>query len=120
LAKLFYLSDLSYEIEERSTAIEHTSLAHAIWLAIGDTARREGRARVETKSSPTESFSELWHRHGIEVKGVHDNSSTVQLAIPESQTRVVAWRLSRTVSSEALLQMGYTLSTSPHWLIPAW
>src|SRR5437762_12323280 len=44
LAKLFYLEDLQHEIQERSTAVDHSVLQNTLLLAIGDAAVVEGRA----------------------------------------------------------------------------
>jgi len=93
LAKLFYVNDLHHEIEERSTAVDHGTLASALWLAIGTTARQERRAQINTSSKATGSFIDHWQQLGVEVLGLGDNSSTWTLPIAESQTRLVAWRL---------------------------
>lgn len=94
LAKLFYLPDLQHEIEERSTAVDHTILSNTLWLAIGETAQRENRASITSFSAPTTSFEELWRQFGVSVRALNPDSTTAPLAIPESQTRLVAWRLS--------------------------
>ncbi|MGA3083142.1 MAG: hypothetical protein ABSD44_17465 [Terracidiphilus sp.] len=93
LAKLFYLDDLPHELEERSTAVDHGSLANSLWLAIGTTARQERRAQIHTLSKATGSFINYWQQLGVEVLGLGENNSTCTLPIAESQTRLVAWRL---------------------------
>ena len=105
LAKLFYLQDIEHEIHERSTAVEHTLLQATLLLAIGDTARQENRAQVRTVSAPTDAFVECWERFGVEVQGLDPENRTIDLAIAESQTRVVAWRqpASDTAFSEGTL-----------------
>src|ERR1044072_4642953 len=94
LAKLFYLPDLAHEIEERSTAVDHTILTNTLWLAIGETAQRENRANITSFSAPTKSFISLWQSFGVRIKTLNQLSITSPLPIAESQTRLVAWRLS--------------------------
>lgn len=93
LAKLFYLEDLSHEIEERSTAVNHNRLTNVLWYAIGERAREASRANITSISQPTESFIASWARYGISVLGMNDDASSYQLPVAESQTRVMAWRL---------------------------
>jgi len=100
LAKLFYLPDLAHEIEERSTSVDHTILTNTLWLAIGDTARTENRANITSLSAPTKSFIDLWQHFGVRVIALNENSTTAPLAIAESQTRLIAWRLSPSTLSE--------------------
>jgi tetratricopeptide (TPR) repeat protein len=95
IVKLFYLRHIGYEIQERSTAVDHSQLASYLWLALGDKAKQEGRATINTISAPTISFKDHWRRLKINVQGVID-ASRYDLPIPESQTRVIAWRLPRT------------------------
>jgi hypothetical protein len=94
LAKLFYLPDLAHEIEERSTSVDHIILTNTLWLAIGGTARTENRANITTSSAPTRSFIDLWQQFGVSVTALNEDSTTAPLAIAESQTRLIAWRLS--------------------------
>ena len=51
LAKLFYLEDLAYEIQERSTAVDHKQLTNMLWLAIGDKARDTKRASILARAN---------------------------------------------------------------------
>src|ERR1041384_3564645 len=74
LAKLFYLTDLRHEIEERSSSVDHTVLTNTLWLAIGETARTENRANITSISSPTQSFIKLWQRYKVNVIGVRENN----------------------------------------------
>ena len=92
LAKLFYLEDLVHEIEERSTAVDHSILQNTLLLAIGDTAVKEGRASVKSMTAPTASFENHWLELGVEVNGLDERNNTVRLGIAESQTRLVGWR----------------------------
>lgn len=94
LVKLFYLPSLHHELQERSTAVDHTALINTIWLAIGESAKTEDRASILSYSNPTGSFQALWQRFRIDVLGLFEQNNTIQLGIAESQTRVVAWRLS--------------------------
>ena len=92
LVKLFYLNYLQYELEERSTAVDHGFLTNSLWLAIGTTAQREERAQIRTLSRATGSFIAHWQRLGVEVLGLDEKNCTFRLPIAESQTRLVAWR----------------------------
>jgi tetratricopeptide (TPR) repeat protein len=87
---------LSHELEERSTSVQHDALVMALLVAIGDTAFQEKRGQAFSKSAPTGSFIECWERFGVKVFGLDTNGSWTQLPIAESQSRVVAWRLSPT------------------------
>lgn len=93
LAKLFYLPHFAHEIEERSTAVNHERLTNVLWHAIGDRAREAMRANVISISQATDSFVDCWRRYGVTVLGMNEDSSTYRLAVAESQTRVIAWRL---------------------------
>ena len=95
LAKLFYLEDLAYEIEERSTSVNHQGLESALMLAIGRLTCDEGRGAVRSSSEPTKSFERYWFEHQVSIDATLDDGATRQLGIPESQTRVVAWRVAR-------------------------
>lgn len=95
LMKLFYITDLPHEIEERTTSVYHAQLINYLWLAIGDKAKQERRANVVPQSSPTKSFTKHWEECGISVIGLQEGHATFNLSIPESQTRVIAWRLSK-------------------------
>jgi hypothetical protein len=97
LAKLFYLPDLAHEIEERSTAVDHGQLTNMLWSAIGDRAREASRANIYTASQPTQSFRDLWQKLGISVQGIDDRGISFRLAIAESQSRIIAWRLADSV-----------------------
>jgi hypothetical protein len=92
VAKLFYIDDLSHEIDERSTAVDHTKFQSMLMLAIGEKAFKEQRANAATVSEPTSSFQKKWQEFRIEVRGLND-SGTSLLPVAESQTRVIAWRL---------------------------
>lgn len=94
LCKLFYLEDLAYEIQERSTAVEHKNLINCLWYAIGGAAKQDNRANIFTISQPSSSFIKLWQRYGIEVLGWED-SREFHIPIVESHTRVIAFRLSQ-------------------------
>ena len=111
ISKLFYLDDLSHEISERSTAVNHSKLMTSLSLAIGDAARTERRASIESMSAPTQSFRTLWPRYQIDVKGLNsDDYSTTLLSIPESHTRVIAYRISPPSHTPATV---YPENTSP-------
>ena len=92
LAKLFYLSDLGHEIEERSTAVNHSDLVQALFLAIGDSALDEKRGQALSMSAPTSSFVRCWESFRVDVWGIFEGVTKRQLPIAQSQTRVVAWR----------------------------
>jgi len=93
VSKLFYLDDFEHEIQERSTSVEHQKLSNLLLLAIGDRALIEGRGEVLTQSAPSKSFRELWRRYKVRVKGL-TNAATTELSVPESHTRVIAYRMS--------------------------
>lgn len=93
LAKLFYLPDILHEIEERSTAVDHSQLTNILWYAIGDRAREASRANITTISQPTGSFIACWERYGVTVLGLTEDGGSHRLPVAESQTRVIAWRL---------------------------
>ena len=93
LSKFFYLRDLSHEINERSTAVNHQDLRNALWTAIGQKAQIEQRANLVSYSAPTKSFISKWEALRVVVNEIRDDHSTTPLGIAESQTRVVAWRL---------------------------
>ena len=99
LAKLFYLGDLEHEIEERSTSVNHKSLTNALWAAIGENARHEHRAQIVPRSAPTRSFVEKWGALRVRVSELREDFSTQPLAVPESQTRIVAWRIPPVVTA---------------------
>jgi hypothetical protein len=99
LAKLFYIDDLAHEINERSTAVDHRHLINALNLAIGEEAQKTARSLALTASSPTDSFSRLWIEKGIQGLGINDDFSTYKLPVPESHTRVIAWRNIRVKAS---------------------
>jgi tetratricopeptide (TPR) repeat protein len=93
LAKLFYIDDLAHEIEERSTAVEHEKLKNALHLAIGSEARMNGRGWIESASSPSNSFKSHWAEKRIRVFEINERDlSANELSVPESHTRVTAWR----------------------------
>jgi hypothetical protein len=98
LTKLFYLEDLSHEIEERSTAVSHSQLTNMLWYAIGERARDESRANITSISQPTGSFVACWEKYGVSVLGMNDDGSSFRLPVAESQTRVIAWRLAENES----------------------
>jgi hypothetical protein len=92
LVKLFYLPSLKHELEERSTSVDHTMLMNTLWLAIGESAQAENRAGIQSFSAPTQSFVEHWRRCAIDILGLTAQNTTFHLAVPESQSRIVAWR----------------------------
>jgi hypothetical protein len=93
IVKLFYLDDLGYELQERSTSVNHQHMMSSLLFAVSDTAVSEKRAEVSSSSSATESFRDLWREWGIKVVGLNsEDGSHFGLAVPESQTRVIAWR----------------------------
>lgn len=92
LVKLFYLEDLAYELEERSTSVDHQVLGSTLMMAIGDRAVSEQRGNVWSASAPTGSFMERWRELGICVSG-YENGRISRQPLPESQTRVIAWRV---------------------------
>jgi tetratricopeptide (TPR) repeat protein len=96
LMKLFFLDDLSYEIEERASSIHHSRLQNALWLAIGDEAKNSRRASVESSSAPTSTFVRAWQDFGVAITALSPDNATSALAIPESQSRIVAWRTPET------------------------
>jgi len=98
LAKLFYLPDLAHEIEERSTAVNHSGLTNILWYAIGDRAREARGANITTVSQATRSFVVCWERYGVMVLGQNEDTSSYQLSVAESQTRIIAWRLAESQS----------------------
>jgi hypothetical protein len=102
LAKLFYLEDLSHEIQERSTAVDHNRLTNVLWYAIGDRAREASLANIISISQPTGSFVACWERYGVSVLGMNDDGSSYRLPVAESQTRVMAWRLAENDSRISL------------------
>jgi hypothetical protein len=91
IVKLFYLEDLWYEMQERSTSVDHQAMMSALLLAIGDDASQQGRGTVSSESAATISFERLWSEWGLRVAGMVGVTRR-ELSIPESQTRVVAWR----------------------------
>ncbi|MBX7185523.1 MAG: hypothetical protein K1Y01_10300 [Vicinamibacteria bacterium] len=93
IVKLFYLDDLAYELEERSTSVHHQQMQAFLLLAIGESAAKAGRGLVDSFSAATESFRKLWQEWGLQIAGLAQNGSRIDLAVPESQTRVVAWRV---------------------------
>jgi hypothetical protein len=99
LAKLPYLGDLEHEINERSTAVDHLALQNILMLAIGDEALRTQRAMVKSSSAPTASFEANWQALSIDVRGLDENGNTMRLAISESQTRVIAWRIPESLAT---------------------
>lgn len=92
ICKLFYIGDLSYELEERSTSVNHQELVAFLLLAIGDNAKRERRGDVTSSSAPTDSFESLWKELKLRAWGLGKGGAQHELSIPESQTRVIAWR----------------------------
>jgi hypothetical protein len=92
VVKLFYLDGLAYELQERSTAVDHQRLESILLVAVGATAMGEGRASVRTISAATRSFVDRWRELGVTVFGYEDERAT-PLVLPESQTRVIAWRV---------------------------
>jgi hypothetical protein len=93
IAKLFYIDDLKHEINERSTAMEHAKFQSMLMLAIGESSVKQQRANATTVSAPTISFQKNWQEFQIEAKGFNDSGAIFLLPVPESQTRVIAWRL---------------------------
>jgi hypothetical protein len=93
LAKLFYLGDLRHEIEERSTSVHHRELVKYLWDAIGEDARLESRGLIYPSSSPTRSFVMKWQQLGVQLLAVSAAGVREPVAVPESQTRIVAWRV---------------------------
>jgi hypothetical protein len=93
LMKLFYLEDLPHEIEERSTAVNHETLSNALWTAIGESARFQHRAEIIPSSAPTDSFINKWRYFGARVFSIGADHALQPHGVPESQTRIVAWRL---------------------------
>lgn len=92
LVKLFYLSGLPYELEERSTSVDHQRLESTLMMAVGHAAARERRASVWSTSAPTGSFMDRWRDLGVTASGYEDDRE-IRLSLPESQTRVIAWRV---------------------------
>jgi hypothetical protein len=92
LVKLFYLDAFAYELEERSTAVDHQQLESILMMAIGDTAVRHGGGMVSSTSAATESFTSRWRELGVVVSGF-EMGRELRLPLPESQTRVIAWRV---------------------------
>jgi hypothetical protein len=93
LAKLFYLSDLAHEIEERSTAVDHDVMQSYLLAAMGERAEGQQLTGCYPMSEPTRSFIERWTAHKVRVRGLTEEGREIRLSIPESQTRVIAWRL---------------------------
>lgn len=92
IVKLFYLDDLTYELAERSTAVDHQAMNNYLWFAIGQSALNNSAAAISTLSAPSESFLTLWQEHKIEVLTADMSGKRSQLPILESHTRLVAWR----------------------------
>ena len=99
IVKLFYIEDLWYEVQERSTSVDHQQMQSFLALAIGDNAVKEKRGLVTSSSSATDSFQNLWKEWGIRVAGLNPDGSRYELPVPESQTRVIAWRSPDTVTA---------------------
>lgn len=93
IAKLFYIDDLKHEINERSTAMEHSKFQSMLMLAIGESSVKQQRANATTVSAATVSFQKNWQEFQIEAKGFNEGGGIFLLPVAESQTRVVAWRL---------------------------
>jgi hypothetical protein len=93
LHKLFYLEDLAHEIEERATSVDHPVLQNALITAMGNRAHNEDRVSVTSVSSSTKSFISKWQQLKVKVSEICGDCSTRHLPIPESQTRVVGWRM---------------------------
>jgi hypothetical protein len=100
LSKLFYLDDVAHEIEERSTAVDHRQLTNMLWSAIGERAKEASRANIYSKSLPTKSFLDFWQQFGVSVRGLNEDGTSFQLAIAESQSRIIAWRFADTMPIE--------------------
>jgi tetratricopeptide (TPR) repeat protein len=117
LAKLFYIEDLAHEINERSTAVDHSMIQSTLLLAIGRNAMKEKRANAKTASASTTSFEMKWKEFGIEVQGLNEKNETSQLAIAEWQTRVVGWRIPSNflLSSVEKLTGAPTPDAEPHY-----
>ncbi len=112
LAKLFYLEDLSHEINERSTAVDHEKFQSMLMLAIGETAVKDQRANATTVSAATVSFQKNWQQFRIEARGLNDNGETSRLTVAESQTRVLAWKIPSGLSQQLGAQAGVVPSTA--------
>jgi hypothetical protein len=80
-------------------------LTNTLWVAIGQTARREDRANIISFSAPTKSFMDLWQRLGVKVEALDENSFTAPLAIAESHTRLVAWRQSPSAPRDSTIKV---------------
>ncbi len=92
LVKLFCVENLTYELQERSTSVDHQALESTLMMAVGHRAVGEQRGDVWSTSAPTGSFMERWRELGISVSGYEDGRVS-RLPLPESQTRVIAWRV---------------------------
>jgi hypothetical protein len=92
IVKLFYLDDITYELAERSTAVDHQAMNNYLWFAIGQSALNNNAAAISTRSAPSESFLTLWQEYKIEVLTADISGKRSQLPILESHTRLIAWR----------------------------
>jgi hypothetical protein len=90
IVKLVYLDDFQHDIEERSTAAKSSELEHALSVCIGREAQEDRRALITRCGAVTSTFQKGWLTCGILARA--DGRC---LAMPESQSRVVAWRVPR-------------------------
>lgn len=93
LVKLFHVGSLGHELAERSTAVNHRILNSMLMLAVGERATSEQRGLVSSHSAPTRTFVTAWEQCGIRVDGLTAEGALIPLGVPESQTRMIAWRL---------------------------
>lgn len=111
LVKLFYLRTLETELQERSTSVNHARMAHVLGMAIGQQARAEGAGQVFSLSGPTSSFRRYWERYHVQVSCEDELRNLLIQPIPESQTRLVAWRVPRTSMEERNLEAEIKLAS---------
>ena len=88
-------------------------MTNFLWTAIGDTARIEQRANIVSFSAPSSSFVRFWEQHGIDIRATKEDGSTSQLAIAESHTRVVAWRLAPNTTTQRDLEQRQPVAPTP-------
>ena len=68
LAKLFYLSDLTHEIEERSTAVDHDHMQSYLLTAMGERAQNQKLTSCYSVSEATRSFIERWGENQVDCR----------------------------------------------------
>lgn len=90
--KLACLSTTAARPGTQLTAVDHMKLGSYLWLAVGDAAHHDRRARTRPDTVTVTSLADAWDR--LEL-GLMEPESGKGIDIPIAHERIVAWKIPR-------------------------